>query len=128
MRLKEKVKRTLSNLVMVFGLLAFFVSSAACFGMPLPEVNSSAHMHAMNGSSHACCPKQSSGSQMSNACCTIHHQPASPSSTLETQQSVNFQLPVASSIPLPEKATVQLIANDSILSSQPPPLLIALRI
>jgi len=86
------MKRTLSSLVSILCLLAFLVSSAACLAVALPQQaqtssGTSLQAHTMGSPDHACCPGRApSGSQMSNACCTVHHQPASSASTEESQQ------------------------------------------
>jgi hypothetical protein len=99
------MKSTLSSFVAFLCLLAFFVSSAACLAAPMVlQSSNEMHMHSMNGAGHACCPDQTpADAKVSNACCAIHHQPASPVSDAEWQQhgivSLSaFQIPSLSSV------------------------------
>jgi hypothetical protein len=82
------MKSTLSSFVAILCLLAFFVSSAACFAAPLAlQSTNEMYTHSMSGANHACCPNQTpANAQISNPCCTIHHQPTSPISASEWQQ------------------------------------------
>jgi hypothetical protein len=121
------MKHSLSSLVAVLCLLAFFVSSAACFAAPLPQQANEIHMHSMSASGHACCPNHSpADTQVSNACCTVHHQPASATSASESQQPGLPSL-IASALPLLNRLTAHALANVRIAPQQHPPL-IALRI
>lgn len=120
------MKRSLSSLVAVLCLLTLFVSSAACLAAPLLQpVSSGIEMHSMSSSDHACCPKQTSGSQMSGSCCTVHHQPASPASAANLQRANIASLDV---FPLPSLTGTNLhVAAAARPSPQQFPL-IALRI
>jgi len=120
------MKRSLSSLVAVLCLLAFFVSSAACLAAPLLQpVSPGIEMHSMSSSEHACCPKQTSGSQMSGSCCTVHHQPASPASATDLQQA-NIAFLAAFPLPSPTGTNLHITAAARPSPQQPP--LIALRI
>ncbi|HEY2040047.1 MAG TPA: hypothetical protein VGG95_10305 [Edaphobacter sp.] len=123
------MKSALSSFVASLCLLAFFVSSAACMAAPMEIESAHAmHMHSMSGTMHACCPNQtSSGAHVSGACCTIHHQPASPASTTEWQQHsvphfISFVIPFPSGISSGISA-----ANFNSVLPRPSPI-IALRI
>jgi len=123
------MKSALSTFVASLCLLAFFVSSAACLAAPMTiESSHATHMHSMSGTMHTCCPNQpSSGAHASGACCTIHHQPASPASTTEWQQHsiphfIGFVAPLRGGVSAGITA-----ANLNSAPPQPSPL-IALRI
>jgi hypothetical protein len=121
------MKSTLSSFVAFLCLLAFFVSSAVCLASPMVQQSSTeVHIHSMSGTGHACCPNKTPDAQVSNACCTIHHQPASPVSDAEWQQH-GIVLLAAFQIPSLSRASSQFAANFKPAPLQQPPL-IALRI
>jgi hypothetical protein len=121
------MKSTLSSFVALLCVLAFFVSSAACLAAPMALQNTDGmHMHSMNGVGHACCPSKTSDAQVSNACCTIHHQPASPISAAEWQQH-GIVLLAAFKIPSWSSVSSHIAANSKSAPLQQPPL-ISLRI
>jgi len=122
------MKHTLSNFVAILCLLAFFVSSAACLVAPLAVQSANEmHTHSMSGTMHACCPTHTpADGQVSNACCTVHHQPASVTSTLESQQQ-SLPALAAFTLPAPIRPTANVFSSVRTAPQQYPPL-IALRI
>ncbi|QNI38276.1 hypothetical protein [Edaphobacter albus] len=122
------MKRTLSSFVSVLCLLAFFVSSAACFAVAPPQQKMDHASHSMSAPAHACCPSHAPDLQISNQCCVVHHQPASAASTTESQLVQFAALPfVAIPVPSLDIATSYQFALPRPTPLQTPPL-IALRI
>jgi hypothetical protein len=121
------MRHKLSNFVAVLCLLAFFVSSAACFAVPLRRPTNEIHMHRLEAAGHACCPNHSPGhAQVSNSCCTVHHQPTSPASAAESQLLATPNL-IAFVVPLGGSANLHNRASFPLFPLHQPPL-IALRI
>ncbi|HEX2918113.1 MAG TPA: hypothetical protein VHN81_06315 [Edaphobacter sp.] len=120
------MRHTLSNLVVVFCLLAFVVSSAACL-TPTPQPAHGMTMHSMGGEAHACCPRRAPAqSAVTGSCCTLHHQPASVTSAVQAPHTALAALPLAEFLPA-ATASLPSSALPAVIPLRLPPL-IALRI